>query len=209
MRTFAIPFKTLHSCSGGVNGRGYAKSSFVKHLHDRHFSSAEKKDFCRELITKDLNVYLACEKLLGSLRLWLCGKCMHLHAWSMPCRGREGAVHGEAGPLNRDGAVFLLHGLTKLVGAVPECLAPTIDAVCDASSLDSDALADDDDNYGVVLSTDLLNAIFQRQFTTVKCIPHQCRLGFSRELKFCLDKVMLAQVILTCSYSFYFFLFVH
>lgn len=40
------------------------------------------------------------------------------------------------------------------------------------------------------LSLELLNSAFQRYVSTVSCIPHQCKLAFSRTLKFCLDAVL-------------------
>lgn len=187
--TFHCPLKTFHNYRDCVNGRRYAKVSFLKHLQDRHLSSAAKVDFCRELIATDLNIYLVWEKLLCSLRMWLCCRCMHLHAWSMPCRGRQGVVHGEVivGPLNGDGEDFLLHSLVKPGSSASLTLSNVVSCVDSTNGVESLLLSVD---TGVLLSTDLLNVIFQRQFTTVKCIPHQCRLSFSREVKHCLDRVI-------------------
>lgn len=61
------PFKHVHGCQDGINGRGFAKGSVLKHLYDRHLNSDEKRSFCRDLTASSLDVYLAWENVLSCL----------------------------------------------------------------------------------------------------------------------------------------------
>ncbi|XP_026435092.1 uncharacterized protein LOC113332797 [Papaver somniferum] len=185
-----FPFKSFHGCTDGVKGRGYAKGSIIRHLHDKHLSSEVNKEFCGELIVKHQHIQRAWEKVLMCLRMWLYCRCMHLHAWSMSCNGKEGVIHGDvvSGPLNGEDAEYLFHGLAISSEVNAVCSDTSNVMVCVASEVNDGDVAEEP---ACPLSTELLNSVFQRQFTTVTCIPHQCRLSFSRTLKFCLDKVIL------------------
>lgn len=118
--------------------------------------------------------------------MWLCCQCMHLHGWKRSCKGREGVVHGAviAGSLNGAEVDFLIHGLDRPDELSVECSSFTSAAACEV-------VIEDGADIVRSLSTDLLNTVFQKQFTTVTCIPHQCRLAFSRALKVCLDRVIV------------------
>lgn len=97
-------------------------------------------------------------------------------------------MHGDvvAGPSNGAGAraCFLINGLAKPVEVGVVCLSTTSAANC-VASLENGSEAVE------VLSTDLLSTVLHRQFTTVTCIPHQCRLALSRALKTFLDRVIV------------------
>lgn len=105
------PFKNLDGCYDGVGGNGYSKSGFYRHLHDRHLSNPERKAACRERISSDRAVYDACEKSLQQMQMWMCGSCMHIHAWKKTCNSHVGDAI--AGPLDGCAVKFLIHGIDK------------------------------------------------------------------------------------------------
>ncbi|XP_026396172.1 uncharacterized protein LOC113290799 [Papaver somniferum] len=157
----------------GVNGRGFVRSSFTRHLNDRHFRTAEAKQTCKERIGNNLNVFTAWERVLGSLQMWLCSLCMSMHVWKKPCRhsSHQGII--VSGPFNGQCADFLIYDITKPFANAED----TTDTVVENTPS---------------LSVELLNEVFQRQFTTINSIPPPCRLNFSITLKSCLDAVVLS-----------------
>lgn len=106
--------------------------------------------------------------------MWLCIKCLQVHAWKKTCASKSHPAEIIAGPLNEAScANFLIHGTAKPLASsnLSEESTPT--------------------NAAIDLTVDLLNLIFQKQVRTIASIPHQCRLQFSRTPKSALDKVIL------------------
>ncbi|KAI3856959.1 hypothetical protein MKW92_038491, partial [Papaver armeniacum] len=44
------PFKHFEECSDGVGGKGYVKTSILKHIHDRHAPTAAAISTCKARI---------------------------------------------------------------------------------------------------------------------------------------------------------------
>lgn len=173
------PYKHYEDCQDGVNGRGYAKTSIIKHIQDRHFSSRNGISTCRERIRNDARVFHAWEKLLKNQRMWLCFPCMQCYSWKSPCRDHEGGVL--AGPFNGRSADFLLYGVDK-----PE----TFNTIINTGTTSSNEETAPNDDVSVGLSINTLDLVFKKQLTTVSSIPPLCRLNFSRSLNASLDKVL-------------------
>lgn len=83
------PFKNYDGWIGGVAGRGYAKSAIYKHIHAKHFPTERDKEKCRDRICNNIDCYLAWEKSLSAMQMWLCIQCLHVHAWKKPCSKTE------------------------------------------------------------------------------------------------------------------------
>ncbi|KAL6515426.1 hypothetical protein OROHE_018460 [Orobanche hederae] len=189
-RYVSCPFKNVYSCGNGVNGRGYAGGPIMHHLQAKH-SFTKDNAHCRALIADDITVFSAWEGLLQQLQLWLCTRCMTLHTWKSPCKGKGVHCDTIVGPFNGSSADFLLHGIDRPAAtfspAVVEVLpASHDDKVLTVEALSAKAMYDEE----LSLTPNLLCAIFQRSFHTVASIPHKCRLSFSRSLKVCLDYVL-------------------
>lgn len=127
-----------------------------------------------ERIRTEAGVYLAWEKLLRKLQMWMCFPCRKWFSWRRPCRDHPGGVL--PGPFNGRGADFLFYGVHNPIQHLPVDIPPTMPT------------RGDDDSEGLNLG--MHNLIFQKQITTMSRIPPQCRLHFSRTLKSTLDKVV-------------------
>lgn len=120
-------------------------------------------------MAKSQHIRHAWEKMLISLRMWVCCRCLHLHAWRISCKGKEGSIHKDiiAGPFNGEGDDFLFHGLD--FSAESSAVGQGFSEVTVASEgNDVDVVAES----ACSLSTEVLNSVLQRQFQTVTCIPH-------------------------------------
>lgn len=104
--------------------------------------------------------------------MWLCGDCMKVQSWKRPCRPHNGNILN--GPFNGRHADFLIHGIDK-----PQAASNLAEVDASEGSLEPNGL-----------SLELLDSVFQKQFTTTSSIPPPCRLNFSRALKNALDKVL-------------------
>lgn len=123
-----------------------------------------------EIDCTDRNLYIDWETVLQQLRCWLYSHCMILHAWKKSCK-HNNIVN--PGPYNGKTIDFLISDISKPPADVNETTGSRIE----------------DTSYSIPL--DLLNEVFQRQFTTIVSIPPPCRLGFSRTLTTCLDTILL------------------
>nr|GEU44292.1 reverse transcriptase domain-containing protein [Tanacetum cinerariifolium] len=107
----------------------------------------------------------AVEKTLKAFGQWLCGKCMDLHVVSPACHHPNGLVRFSKGSDDMSGYIV---GISKPFNKEPEAEV----------------------TKGLVLDAELLERVFKVPITTVKCIPHGCRLAFSQALKTVLCKVV-------------------
>ncbi|RZC78832.1 hypothetical protein C5167_003053 [Papaver somniferum] len=71
------PFKGYDGCQDGVSGRGYAKSAIYRHITDKHFPTKKDKDICRDRIQTNFDCFVAWERVLQDLKMWMCFKCLH------------------------------------------------------------------------------------------------------------------------------------
>ncbi|XP_026410257.1 uncharacterized protein LOC113305438 isoform X1 [Papaver somniferum] len=171
------PFKGYDGCGGGVCGRGYAKSAIYRHISDQHFPTEKEKQICREHIHNNPDCFAAWENVLFAMQMWLCMKCLRIHAWRKTCTSELHKADVIAGLFNGNGADFLIHGVSK-----PQAVSSYDSAVESGNTGDNDAV--------VGLSLDMLNTVFQRRITTTASVPPPCRLQFSRALKSSLDLVI-------------------
>ncbi|RZC77937.1 hypothetical protein C5167_002140, partial [Papaver somniferum] len=152
------PFKGYDGCGGGVCGRGYAKSVVYRHYTDQHFPTEKDKETCRARIQTNPDCFVAWEKVLLDMQMWLCFKCLHIHAWKKACTSKLHKADVIAGPFNGHDAEFLIHGVLK-----PRAGGVSDNAVESGSSCDSSGLND----AVVGLSLDMLHTVFQRRITTI------------------------------------------
>ncbi|GKC01131.1 hypothetical protein Tco_0987267 [Tanacetum coccineum] len=151
------PFRGFHCCPDGeVGNKGFPR--LISHLKRLHLSSDERKCVLREAISTDHGLYMAVEEILKVFGQWLCGKCMDLHAVSRACHHLDGLVHFSKGSDDMSGYIV---GISK-----PSNKEPGTEIT-----------------EGSVLDVELLDHVFKVPITTVKCIPHGCRLAFSQALK--------------------------
>ncbi|GKA48469.1 putative reverse transcriptase domain-containing protein, partial [Tanacetum coccineum] len=130
-----------------------------------HLPSDERKCVLREAISTDHGLYMAVEETLKVFNQWLCGKCMDLHAVSRACHHPDGLVRFSKRSDDMSGYIV---GISK------------------SSNKESGT----EITEGLVLDAELLDRVFKVPITTVKCIPHGCRLTFSQALKTVLCKVV-------------------
>nr|GEY72201.1 reverse transcriptase domain-containing protein [Tanacetum cinerariifolium] len=108
---------------------------------------------------------MALEETLKAFRQWLYGKCMDLHAVSRACHNPDGLVRFSKRSNDMSGYIV---GISK------------------PSNKESGTKITE----GLVLDAELLDFVFKVPITTIKCISHGCRLGFSQALKTVLCKVV-------------------
>lgn len=141
------PFRGYDGCN---KKKSYSRTGLITHLGNLHLDKVGK-DLCCERINTDAEVLCKWEEALSQLRMWLCAKCMNLHAWSRSCRLHQGEVMKALD--NGDGADFLIHGI---------CVAETV-AYNDGVGPSDCVLP--------VLSLELLDSVFKRQIRTVSSVP--------------------------------------
>nr|GEU83964.1 putative reverse transcriptase domain-containing protein [Tanacetum cinerariifolium] len=93
------------------------------------------------------------------------GKCMDLHVVSRACHNPDGLVCFSKGSDDMSGYIIAI--------SKPSNKKPGIEIT-----------------KGLVLDVELLGRVFKGPITTIKCIPHGCRLAFSQALKTVLCKVV-------------------
>ena len=158
------PFRGFHCCPNGeVGNKGIAR--LISHLKRLHLSSDERKYVLREAISSDYGLYMTVEETLKAFNQWLCGKCMDLHAVSRACHHPDGIVRFSKGSVDMSGYIV---GISK---------PPNKEVETEITK-------------GLVLDAELLDRVFKVPITTVKCIPHGCRLAFSQALRTILCKVV-------------------
>ncbi|RZC52083.1 hypothetical protein C5167_020504 [Papaver somniferum] len=117
---FHCPFMGYDGFHNGVNGRGYAKSTIYRHITDKHFPTDKDKDTCKERIQNNFDYFVSWEMVLLDMQMWLCFKCLHIHAWKKPCKSDSHPADIIAGSLNGNDAYFLIHGVSR-----PQAIAAT------------------------------------------------------------------------------------
>nr|GEY72895.1 putative reverse transcriptase domain-containing protein [Tanacetum cinerariifolium] len=158
------PFRGFHCCPDGeVGNKGFPR--LISHLKRLHLPSDKRKDVLREAISTDHGLYMAVEKTLKIFKQWLCGKCMNLHVVSRACHHPNGLVRFSKGSDDMSGYIV---GISK----------------------PSNKESGTEITEGLVFNAELLDRVFKVPITTVKCIPHGCRLAFSQALKTVLCKVV-------------------
>ncbi|XP_026449835.1 uncharacterized protein LOC113349999 isoform X2 [Papaver somniferum] len=167
-------------CNNGVRGRGFVRSSLFPHIKGKHFVHGAEHDRCRDRISQNGAVFALWEDALLQLKMWLCTKCMHIQAWSKPCKSHDGDA---ISALNGREASFLIHGISKPLDKVSHCVDEDIT---------------DGGHSMQCCDVDLLNKVFQAQFHTIRHIPIKCKLSFSRTFKQTMDKVILNPLDISC-----------
>ncbi|GJR41782.1 hypothetical protein Tco_1309885 [Tanacetum coccineum] len=137
----------------------------ISHFKRLHLPFDECKCVLREAISTDHGLYMAIEEALKVFGQWLCGKCVDLHVVSRACHHPDGLVHFSKVSDDMGGYII---GISK-----PSNKEPGTEIT-----------------EGLDLDAKLLNRVFKVPITTVKCIPHGCRLAFSQALKTALCKVV-------------------
>ncbi|GJU04921.1 hypothetical protein Tco_1121351 [Tanacetum coccineum] len=164
LTTWPCPFRGFHCCPDGeVGNKGIAR--LISHLKRLHLSSDERKCVLREAISTDHGLYMTLEETLKVFNQLLCGKCMTLHAVSRACHHPDGLVRFSKEADDMSGYIV---GISK------------------PSNKESDIEV----REGLALDAELLDHVFKLPITTVKSIPHGCRLAFSQALKTVLYKVV-------------------
>ncbi|PWA98187.1 villin/Gelsolin [Artemisia annua] len=158
------PFRRFHCCPDGVVGNKRI-ARLISHLKRLHLSIDERKCVLREAISTDHGLYMAVEDTLKLFDQWLCGKCMTLHAVSRACHHPDGLVHFAEGSNDMSGYIV---------------------GISNPSNKESETKVTE----GLVLDTELLDCAFKVPITTVKSIPHGCRLAFYQALITALYKVV-------------------
>ncbi|GJW19493.1 hypothetical protein Tco_0026929 [Tanacetum coccineum] len=158
------PFRGFHCCPDGeVGKKGIAR--LISHLKRLHLSTDERKYVLREAISADYGLYMAVEKTMKVFCQWLYGKCMTSHCVTRACHHPDGLVCFSIGSDNMSGYI---------VGI----------------SIGSNKETETNITEGLVLDVEILDRVFKVPITTVKCVPHGCRLAFSQALKTVLHKVV-------------------
>ncbi|PWA45932.1 villin/Gelsolin [Artemisia annua] len=162
--TWPCPFQRFHCCPDGeVGNKGIAR--LISHLKRLHLSTDECKCVLREAISTDHGLYMAVKETLKVFDQWLCWKCMTLHAVSRACHPPDGLVHFAEGSDDISGYII---------------------GISNPSNKESETKVTE----GLVLDAELLDRVFKVPITTVKSIPHSCRLAFSQALITVLYKVV-------------------
>jgi len=159
--TWPCPFRGFHCCPDGkVGNKGF--KCMILHLKSFHFSNDERKNMLRESISTNHDLFKTVEDTLKVFRQWMCGRCMSIRALSRACHHSDGLVR------------FIADVGGHIVGILnPPTKEPKM-AV----------------DEGFMLDIEILHRIFKAPITTVKSIPHSCRMAFSQALKVALYKVV-------------------
>nr|KAJ0199980.1 hypothetical protein LSAT_V11C600300330 [Lactuca sativa] len=158
------PFRSFHLCPNGEVG---SKGSvcMISHIKRHHLLTEDHKCLLREALSSDVGLFIVVEETLKAFGQWMCGKCMTFHVVSRYCHHPDGVVSfitGDDGPSRY--IVSILKSYTK--------------------ESTTNVLG------GLVFDVGLLDRVFKVPITTVKSIPHNCRLSFYRALKTTLYKVI-------------------
>lgn len=162
--TWPCPFREFHCCpNGGVENKRITR--LISHIKSVHFSNDDRKNLLRDAISTNHGLFKAVEETLKVCGQWMCGPCMRIHAMNRFCHHAD--------------------GLVRFIGRPGE-LSGRIVGILNPSSQDPDIVVND----RVVLDVHILHRIFKQPITTVKSIPHSCRMAFSQALKVALNKVV-------------------
>ena len=137
----------------------------ISHLKSLHLRTDECRAVLREAITSDIGLFMSVAVTLKEFGQWICGDCMKLHALSRSCHHSDGLIKFI------DGA----DDMSMHIVGIPKPLPNESEA---------------DLNDGLVMDAQLLDRVFKLPITTVKSIPHNCRMAFSQALKAALSKVV-------------------
>ncbi|GJS68928.1 hypothetical protein Tco_0683493, partial [Tanacetum coccineum] len=135
----------------------------VAHIKRLHLSSDDRRGALREALSTDCELFVSVGEALKALDQWVCGVCMCLHALSRACHHSDGMTRFKwvAGDVEE-----------FIVGIVrPQVRREVVPL------------------GGVVVDEVLLDRVFSLPITTVKSIPHSCRMAFSHALAAALGKV--------------------
>ncbi|GJV83123.1 putative reverse transcriptase domain-containing protein [Tanacetum coccineum] len=156
------PFRGFHCCPDGMAGsKGFPR--LVAHIKRLHLSSDDRRGALREALSTDCELFVSVGEALKALDQWVCGVCMCLHALSRACHHTDGMTRFKwvAGDVEE-----------FIVGIVrPQVRREVVPL------------------GGVVVDEVLLDRVFSLPITTVKSIPHSCRMAFSHALAAALGKV--------------------
>ncbi|GJW55637.1 hypothetical protein Tco_0099722 [Tanacetum coccineum] len=149
------PFRGFHCCPDGMAGsKGFPR--LVAHIKRLHLSSDDRRGALREALSTDCELFVSVGEALKALDQWVCGVCMCLHALSRACHHSDGMTRFKwvAGDVEE-----------FIVGIVrPQVRREVVPL------------------GGVVVDEVLLDRVFSLPITTVKSIPHSCRMAFSHAL---------------------------
>ena len=137
----------------------------ISHIKRHHLPTEDRKSVLREALSSDVGLFIAVEETLKAFGQWMCGECMTLQALSLYCHHPDGRVRFVTGD---DGSSRYIVGILK---------PSNKESVTNALG-------------GLVFDVALLDRVFKEPITTVKSIPHSCRLAFSQALKTALYKVI-------------------
>ena len=135
----------------------------VAHIKRLHLSSDDRRGALREALSTDCELFVSVGEALKVSDQWLCGVCMRLHALSQACHHTDGLVRFKG-----------------VVGDVEEFIVGITRPYVERGVV---ALG------GMVVDEVLLDRVFSLPITTVKSIPHSCRMAFSHALAAALGKV--------------------
>ncbi|GKB10686.1 hypothetical protein Tco_0844609 [Tanacetum coccineum] len=144
-----------------AGSRGFPR--LVAHIKRLHLSSDDRRGALREALSTDCELFVSVGEALKALDQWVCGVCMCLHALSRACHHTDGMTRFKwvAGDVEE-----------FIVGIVrPQVRREVVPL------------------GGVVVDEVLLDRVFSLPITTVKSIPHSCRMAFSHALAAALGKV--------------------
>ena len=137
----------------------------ISHLKSLHIPIDERKVVLQEAISSDHGLFMSVATTLKEFGQWICGDCMKLHVLSRSCHHRGGLIKFIDGA---DDMSMHIVGIPKPLPNEPEA----------------------DLNDGLVMVAQLLDRVYKLPITTVKSIPHNCRMAFSQALKASLSKVV-------------------
>lgn len=135
----------------------------VAHIKRLHLSSDDRRGTLRGALSTDGELFVSVGEAFKVSGQWLCGECMCLHALSRACHHADGMVRFKR--VTGDVEEFIVGIARPHVGRGVVPLG------------------------GVVVDEVLLDRVFSLPITTVKSIPHSCRMAFSHALAAALGKV--------------------
>ncbi|XP_076919793.1 uncharacterized protein LOC143580733 [Bidens hawaiensis] len=157
------PFRGFHCCPDG-RARSKGISRLIAHIKRLHLSLDERKGTLRDAISTDCDLLISVGEALKASDQWLCGMCMRPNALKRTCHHADGVTKYNEG-----------------VGAVEEFIV----------GIDKPHVMRNVAPLGGIVADEvLLDRVFSLPITTVKSIPHSCRMAFSQALTAALGKVV-------------------
>ncbi|KAK1422142.1 hypothetical protein QVD17_25051 [Tagetes erecta] len=156
------PFKGFHCCPDGTAGsKGFTR--LVAHIKRLHLSSDDRKGTLREVISTDYDLFVSVGRALRLNGQWLCGACMCIQAVSRGCHHADGIIR----------FVEIEGDVEDFIVGIPK---PFVQREVPLG--------------GIAVDQALLDRVFSLPITTVKSIPHSCRMAFAQALDVALGKVV-------------------